>query len=180
MRELIQPGLFWVVRLGLFLSVVVWVVSQWWDVEILLHGSKHKVIATGLGIVVTDTWDDGFRFSISSGRLAGHSDPSTPRLFSDKALQKPDDGNSSQSRWGFNGIDDERGWVEIVDTGTAFVIPHPLQTKWRLACIGIGHGLYGRAIILSHWLNVTIFAAFYGVLKWRYRKRGREAMSDDP
>ena len=33
-------------------------------------------------------------------------------------------------------------------------------------------------IIVSHWLVVTIFALFYGVLKWVYRKRGK-AVADD-
>jgi len=32
---------------------------------------------------------------------------------------------------------------------------------------------------LSHWLIVTIFALFYGVLKWVYRKRGKELATDE-
>ena len=31
----------------------------------------------------------------------------------------------------------------------------------------------GFAFSIRHWFIVTIFALFYGVLKWVYRKRGR-------
>ncbi len=32
MQSLIKPALFWVARLGLFLSVAAWIVGQWWFV----------------------------------------------------------------------------------------------------------------------------------------------------
>ena len=33
MRSLVKPGLFWVVRIGLFLSVAAWGIGQWWYVH---------------------------------------------------------------------------------------------------------------------------------------------------
>ena len=36
-----------------------------------------------------------------------------------------------------------------------------------------------RYLRVPHWLIVTIFALFYGVLKWVYRKRGKELAADE-
>ena len=35
------------------------------------------------------------------------------------------------------------------------------------------------AVLIRHWLVVTIFAVFYGVLKWVYWERGRKAVGDE-
>ncbi|HIF01768.1 MAG TPA: hypothetical protein EYQ63_33410 [Fuerstia sp.] len=38
---------------------------------------------------------------------------------------------------------------------------------------GNDHSLGARSASIRHWLVVTIFALFYGALKWTYRKRGK-------
>ena len=61
MRELIRPAMFLAARFGPGLTAIVWILSQWYDVEFLLHGMKHKVIVARTGIVLSNGWDDGWR-----------------------------------------------------------------------------------------------------------------------
>ncbi len=37
MRELIKPGLFWWVRLGLLVSVAAWILGQWWWTQLSFY-----------------------------------------------------------------------------------------------------------------------------------------------
>ena len=50
MRPLIRPTLFAIARLGLFLAVVVWIVSQWWSVSIS-YGDTAYVSRDGLTFI---------------------------------------------------------------------------------------------------------------------------------
>lgn len=51
---------------------------------------------------------------------------------------------------------------------------------WRLSHVA-RVGIWGHQIIFStrHWFIITIFAHFYGLLKWMYRKRERTAQATD-
>ena len=53
---------------------------------------------------------------------------------------------------------------------------HSRPGDWglRLHVIAFNVRASEAAIAMQHWLIVTIFALFYGVLKWVYRKRGTE------
>lgn len=48
MRELIRPMLFAVVRLGLFLAAVVWIVSQWCELKIYKSVSARQQVRVTL------------------------------------------------------------------------------------------------------------------------------------
>ena len=46
-------------------------------------------------------------------------------------------------------------------------------------CRSPGRSVIHNAIIVRHWLVVTIFGLFNGVLMWVYRKRGKELAADE-
>lgn len=115
MRELIRPGLFWVVRIGLLLSVVAWIYGQ----------SKTVGIAVNV-------------FSVHCTRDAW-----------------------TIIRWPFP--------RSPFGNKIRFVRLSPASSDDYGA---IPHGA------IPHWLIVANFAVYYGVLRWVYRKRGREAVGD--
>ena len=136
MRELIKPGLFGVVRLGLFLSVVTWIVSQWWQ------GMGGAFRAFGVidqaGIVVQ------CHASLSEG-------------------------------WGVH----EEPNLKVTQM---FLAPHKVPTNAMhvsLRVLAIHIESSGAVFGIRHWFLATIFATSYGVLKWAYRKRGAEPVSDE-
>jgi len=50
---------------------------------------------------------------------------------------------------------------------------------WSLHAIAFLYDPGQVSFAIRHWLVVTIFALFYGVLKWVYRKRGKELAADE-
>ena len=116
-----------VARIGLVLSVVAWVVSQWVRLDIFV--AQTSFISTPVGWLLVNHYHWPVARESSIGILS--------------------DMNNNTKMIQF-----------VEDSGTS--------------CFGFGY-LAQSAVYLSfrHWLVVTFFALFYGVLKWVYRKRGK-------
>lgn len=89
-------------------------------------------------------------------------------------------------------FDNDSGWSfdlesagEVGSSTWAFSYPNELSSD---VAISSGFSFVGvtlqtcpgfdATLAIRHWLVVTLFAIFYGVLKWVYRKRG-EAVADE-
>ena len=138
MRSLIRPALFAVARLGLFLSVVAWVVGHWWEVEI-----------AGLCGSATMTWPGHL--------ISFHTEGWYP--FEVTCTERPQ----------------IKSWQSFGESFDLF--------EERCALPGVGFMPQSTSVMgmlsIRHWLVVTIFAVFYGVLKWVYWERGRKAVGDE-
>lgn len=134
MRPLIRPGLFAFARLGLFLSVAAWLVTQYWWLRV---GSPWLI-----GDVLPGGYVAGFGYPADDWGIEA-------RPVSRKA---------------------ELSWVfRDPITGPYMNLPR-LDTAFHR--FGVTFADYGQLGHLSvrHWLVVTVFALFYALLKWFYRK----------
>ena len=157
MRELIRPGLFWMARLGLFLSVVAWGLGQWW----------HAKAACSFGTTLLS----------EHGWYVQNSGRTRKMRLSIVPIESVLPSNKLVIDWRFNRVNaapiDHEGFLTSVyfngssmsEFSGVVVINTPFLRHWSIST--------------RHWLIVTIFALFYGVLKWGYRKRGTEAVRDE-
>lgn len=128
MRELIRPTLFMVAKLGLFLSVVAWVASQWIQLHLILDSAVSATMESKRFVAVD------------------RSEPSCLPLTTlltcraDEAFETLTEIESEPDTFGFC------GWSH-------------------------NESSFGLQIAVRHWLIVSVFALFYGVLKWVYGKR---------
>ena len=137
MKNLLRMSLFIIARAGLCLSVVAWVMGQWWT------GTVH-VIGDGRSLRV-DTARSIFFHMVSFG-----SSPMPTVEF---------DLMPGPLVWELGNDNSE---------GVTFVQLPGLCVEFD----NDGEWLLGQ---LRHWLTITLFVLFYGVLKWVYRKRGKAA-----
>ena len=147
MRELIRPTLFVVAKVGLSLVVILWGVSQYWSTRTYVSIFVVHTCEFGLAVQFRPRLDLGRYYHTSIvHRTHGKIDKLSP------------------SRWSF-------GLVKPSPY-------HPSTKPQAYLFSGIAthklHGGIGHMIAIRHWLIITIFALFYGVLKWVYRKRGTE------
>lgn len=159
MQELIKPGLFWAVRIGLFLSVVVWIVSQWWSCTLLIRGVRAELISYGLTLSYRpplDAWD--LVTATSKGRW--------------KFTVGGSNGEWLFNNWLF-GYD-----VELLPVYSPFV-NHENPYRWGVPGLTTAHAYGNRIVAFSYWFLVATFALFYGLLKWVYRKREEEVVCDE-
>ena len=75
----------------------------------------------------------------------------------------------------------DRGWGGEEISGTMLVKEFlsvrdtlPGTRYWGFGAFAVLQETGSVIIAFRHWLIITIFALFYGVLKWVYRKRGTE------
>ncbi len=142
MRPLIRPVLFAIARLGLFLSVVAWVVGQWWSVDVKANGlfalSSDKGIAVGA-------------YSLSSLRVPTTTIVRTQNLRTNLDfnywLFSPEEHSEMLTRSNIS--------IYAIRVGYYF---------WR-------PGTTLREVSFHHWLITTIFAAFNLTLHFIYRRR---------
>ena len=125
MRSLIRPTLFWVARMGLFLSLATWCIGQSWQGTGHLYGFVGAIDQFGLGA------------SMGPNRGAGVNRNSDYEIVKEFL-----DGTHVPSKGHFIGM---------------AAIALYIGTEWAMA--------------IRHYLVVAIFALFYGMLKWVYRKR---------
>jgi hypothetical protein len=152
MRDLIRLTLFIVARLGLFLAVVGWIVSQWWTVSILFP------LPTGMAGAELDAGSWQCRHALHQLSMAvtdivrTRYSPISTVLVHEKFMLM----------WQIQQIEVPTG---IAPSMTATF--HPVYIPKR------------DLSKIPHWLIVVIFALFYGVLQWVYRKRGKELAADE-
>lgn len=166
MRDRIRPTRFMIARLGLFLAVVAWIVGQCWLIEVEMPTSGS-------------TTEFGFGRSAAYVGINTESEVETLR----GTCQKPE--HSAENHW----LADE--WEGLfprieVNEMRKFLIAHAPVLKARRdaeeivstsACVVWGGENPG--VRIHHWLVVTIFAFFNGVLMWLCRKRGKETAADE-
>lgn len=81
MQELIKPGLFWVVRLGLLLSVVAWIVGQGWQGVGVAFRACGVIDQTGLVVQCHKSLGEGWglheepNLTVTQNFLAPHKVP---------------------------------------------------------------------------------------------------------
>ena len=144
MKPLIRPFLFAVARLGLFLAVMAWIVGQWWTI--------YSAIPAGHGLVEIYVGDKSYEVS--------RWDVLPSTSFNITADRRADSLPFEVLYTLF------RGELRSDSCGQALLYVGP---GFFTAKQGVIDGMSIR-----HWLIITIFALFYGVLKWVYRKRGTE------
>jgi hypothetical protein len=153
MRSLIRPALFMVARIGLVLSVVAWIVGQW----TLIAANSHSGRAGGFTVLLMD-----------EGVVVALGNPSVSKLtFEPHVIVYGNTADDSWFRLLFAPLDELRDkspavmYLNRVPGMTLVLFPST-----------------AAIIAIRHWLIITFFALFYGVLKWLYRKRG-EAVEDE-
>jgi len=142
MRSLIRPALFAIARLGLFLSVVAWIVGQWWSVDLKFNG----VVALGSdrGIAVG-------AYSLRSLRL-----PITTFLRTQNLRT-----NLEYNYWVFV---PERHSEVLGGSDISYYNFRVGYFFWR-------PGTAIRMVSVPHWLITTAFVVFNILLHFIYRRR---------
>ncbi len=85
--------------------------------------------------------------------------------------------NPSEGEWIFN--DWLFGYnVKFFQAYSPFSAHEP-PYRWGIPGLTRAHSSGTQIIAVSHWLIVTTFATFYGVLKFVYRKRRTEGVGDE-
>lgn len=143
MRELIRPALFIIARTGLFLSVVAWIVSQWYVVTLWGNSIRLTCKPRYWSAETGPWWPDTFRLSVQS----------TTFLI--------DGGNDSryrvQYRWG----------AKPNKPGTflyGLYLHSIAEVDWKFPPARF-------RLLLYHWLTVIIFTGSNIALHIIYRKR---------
>ncbi len=157
MRDLIQPALKIMARTGLFLSVVAWVVGQWWTVQLTAPFPTGRAITQVAFEATRQGWVLNHHDRIGYTSIQW-------RAFT-LSIRHPlhfEQERFSECHFFKVGDDIRRGQVSF-----AGMTARPVWGTFRV----------GTFLAVRHWLIVTIFALFHGALKWVYRKRGREATS---
>jgi cbb3-type cytochrome oxidase subunit 3 len=155
MRDLIRPTLFILARLGLFLAVVAWIVGQWWQVTCALPVSSD-------GVAV---WICARGWVLEYGEFASESElrfDFRPEYGQLDGLVFGEEFKFSENAFG------NKALAEVADSRSVNVAGVVFGQSWGITDLAI-----------RHWLIVTFFALFYGVLKWVYRKRGNELAADE-
>ena len=151
MRSLAKPGLFWMARIALVLSVVAWGVGQYWTCGLTLGIFNTTAII--------DLSSPGLIMRLSTFRAVP---------WQIEATKSPTDDQVDFTRYAF-----DEGIFPAVGIGGGMA-----QNK------GFGYvytnNEFVRILAIRHWLIVTIFALFFGLLKWAYRKREGVPDESDP
>lgn len=141
MRELIQPALKIMARTGLFLSVVAWVVGQWWETRFACpsQGSELRLVVVDRGWIFLKDIPISYR-------ALGYPDPahSLLRIF-------PADSAYTD----FGELDDLFGYPIVR------VLPGVRYLKRQL----------GFRCTIRHWFVISTLTAFNIILHFIYGKR---------
>lgn len=149
MRALIRPTLFMIARLGLFLVVVAWIAGQWWHAK-----ASHPF---GTTLLTEHGW-----CTMSLG-------PTIKLRLAAQAIENILPPNKLVNDWRFNRVVaapvDLEGFLTSVYLrgSTMSELPGIVVIKTPF----LGHW----SVSFLHWLVVTIFALFNGVLMFIYRRR---------
>ncbi|MCP4781976.1 MAG: hypothetical protein GY903_05510 [Fuerstiella sp.] len=146
MRSLIRPALFMVARIGLVLSVVMWGVGQRMGVEASAKfaNTRATYVFGDVGVVADVALFDTAPSRFHVTEYAVKEGYSPMKFFDSEILDE------IESRPTFSVF-------RSVPGITIITLP-----AFSTTCV-----------LFHHWLTVTFFAVFYGVLKWVYRKRGK-------
>lgn len=155
MRELIRPTLFLVARLGLFFALVAWIGGQWQETECCIPLSSGQ-------------FDLG---NCARGWIFKHHSRKQGPGYSFGAVREPDP--VDPLRFG------EDFFLTNMTMDYLFHDPPPVAVSLNVAGVVAGEMWGQRFLTTRHWLIITIFALFYGVLKWVYRKRGKELAANE-
>lgn len=143
MKPLIRPTLFIIMRLGLFLAVLAWIVGQWWfvDASIPTPNGSVCIMVDNRGPVV-NKWK-----------------------FRQDCFLKLEPLQATSS---LDSVFNSQEWTDILSYKRHYMI----DTYPLVIIRGFNHGAWqGTIIATRHWVVVTFFALFYGGLKWMYGKR---------
>ena len=144
MRSLIRPALFLVARLGLFLAVIAWGVSQWHVVNLRGHNLQLTCESKAWTFDSGPWWPEPFHVDVSSAFLK---------------VALNDSQHWVEHYWGPCPYEPDVFWCGLCLYNAA-------EFHWKLPPARLH-------LIAHHWFIVAFFALFYGVLKWAYRKRGQ-------
>ncbi len=148
MRSLIRLTLFIVARIGFVMSVVGWVVGPWRSVDYSMAtmGSQFELV------LHRNTWSISHSpASTASWRVRIQQVNNVPYNAFPITIRRP------RSRIGWH----------LVGTGRPTVTGLP-EEAWQCAGVSYASAAFVGSMKLSfdHWLVVTFFALFYGLLKW--------------
>lgn len=143
MRSLIQPGLFWAARIGLFLAIVAWITGHWWVSSLQVPGGKAELNRHGFSLSKHPAYVDWYLDVVEA-----------------------EEGGWEFTDWLF-GYD-----VTLLTISSPFRNYAPPYRR-RFFGITIAHAYSSDIIAVSHWLVVGICSLFYAALIFAYRKRSK-------